>query len=235
MLEGLKEDVCEANLELVRRGLVLLTWGNASAVDRDRGLVVIKPSGVSYDAMKPDDMVVVDMEGNRVEGRFNPSVDTPSHLCLYEGFDSIGGVVHTHSRYATVWAQACLPIPCFGTTHADHFHGDVPVSRQLSEQEVAADYERAIGESLLACFGERAALSCPAALSANHGPFAWGRSVAEAVVNAVVLEEVARMAWHTACIAPDRPAIPGFLLDKHFHRKHGGDAYYGQKEARRPR
>ena len=231
MLDQLKADVLEANLALVREGLVLMTWGNASAIDRASGHVVIKPSGVAYDAMKAEDMVVVDLEGNKVEGTLNPSVDTPTHLALYRAFPEIGGVVHTHSHYATCWAQACRPIPCFGTTHADYFHGDVPVTDTMTPKEVREDYEANIGEVIIRCFRGRDPLSCPAVLVANHAPFTWGRDAAAAVENAFVLEEVARMAMHTAALSPKQPAIEDHLLDKHFLRKHGSTAYYGQGNA----
>ncbi|MCC6699842.1 MAG: L-ribulose-5-phosphate 4-epimerase [Candidatus Hydrogenedentes bacterium] len=228
MLEHLKTDVLAANLALVREGLVLMTWGNASAIDRASGHVIIKPSGVAYDAMKAEDMVVVDLEGNKVEGKLNPSVDTPTHLALYLAFPDIGGVVHTHSHYATCWAQACRPIPCFGTTHADYFHGDVPVTDRMTAMEVREAYEANIGEVIIRCFRNRDPLSCPAVLVANHAPFTWGKSVAAAVENAFVLEEVARMALHTVALSPTQLAIEDHLLDKHFLRKHGNNAYYGQ-------
>lgn len=228
MLDQLKADVLAANLALVRGGLVLMTWGNASAIDRASGHVVIKPSGVGYDEMKAEDMVVIDLEGNKVEGTLNPSVDTPTHLALYLAFPKIGGVVHTHSHYATCWAQACRPIPCFGTTHADYFHGDVPVTDTMTLKEVREDYEANIGEVIIRCFRDRDPLSCPAVLVANHAPFTWGKDVAKAVENAFVLEESARMALHTVALSPTQPAIEDHLLDRHFLRKHGSNAYYGQ-------
>ena len=229
MLENLKRDVLEANLALVAAGLVMRTFGNASAIDRDSGLIVIKPSGVSYEVMKASDMVVVDLEGNRVEGQLSPSVDTAIHIVLYKAFEEVGGIAHTHSHYATCWAQAYRPIPCMGTTHADYFYGEIPVAEHLSEQDVAVDYERHIGESLVRCFRERRPLDCPAALAADHGPFAWGRRVQEAVEHAVILEEVARLALHTLSLDPHHAFIKQHLLDRHFLRKHGDAAYYGQK------
>jgi L-ribulose-5-phosphate 4-epimerase len=231
MLESLKQEVCEANLELVRRDLVLMTWGNASGIDRAEGLVVIKPSGVGYDTMQPEDMAVVDLGGRQVEGRLKPSVDTPAHLALYNAFESVGAVVHTHSHYATIWAQACRPIPCLGTTHADHFYGEVPVTEPLTEQEVATDYERHIGEAIVHRFGGLDPTHFPGVLCAQHAPFTWGTDVAEAVHNAVALEEIARMALHTIVLSPDQSPIDQHLLDKHFLRKHGEDAYYGQRDA----
>ncbi|MCC6488298.1 MAG: L-ribulose-5-phosphate 4-epimerase AraD [Candidatus Hydrogenedentes bacterium] len=228
MLDGLKIDVLSANLALVREGLVLMTWGNASAIDRASGHVVIKPSGVAYDAMKAEDMVIVDLEGRKVAGSLNASVDTPTHLALYRAFPEIGGVVHTHSHYATCWAQACRSIPCFGTTHADYFHGDVPVTDSMTATEAREDYEANIGEVIIRCFRDRDPMRCPAVLVANHAPFTWGKTVAAAVENAFVLEEVARMAMHTVALSPDQPAIEDHLLDKHVLRKHGSSAYYGQ-------
>lgn len=229
MLESLRADVCEANLALVRHGLVTLTWGNASAIDRDRGLVVIKPSGVPYESMRPEHMVITDMSGKIVEGSLRPSVDLPSHLVLYAAWPAVGGVVHTHSHYATCWAQVGLPIPCFGTTHADLAHGPIPVTETLTKKEVAGDYERSIGEAIVRCFHDMDPMHCPAVLSAKHAPFTWGATVAAAVDNAVALEESARMACHTLQIARGARPLPKHLLDKHFLRKHGKDAYYGQK------
>ncbi len=228
MVDQLKADVLKANLALVRQGLVLMTWGNASGIDRDSGHVVIKPSGVAYENMTPDDMAVVDLDGKPVEGKLKPSVDTPTHLALYQAFPEIGGVVHTHSHYATCWAQACLPIPCFGTTHADYFHGEIPVTDGMTADEVGEDYEAHIGEVIIRTFRERDPMQCPAVLVANHAPFVWGKDVASAVETAFVLEEVARMALHTLALAPEQGQIAGHLLDKHFMRKHGAGAYYGQ-------
>jgi len=228
MLETLRTAVLEANLALVREGLVVMTWGNASGIDRDAGLVAIKPSGVPYDTMQADHMVVVDLAGDVVEGDYKPSVDTPSHLALYEAFPEIGGVVHTHSHYATCWAQAGRPIPCFGTTHADLAYGDVPVTEPLTADEVAEDYERHIGEAIVRRYKDLDPMQYPAVLAAQHAPFAWGRTVGDAVQAAVALEEVARMALDTLLLAPGVPSIPQYLLDKHFLRKHGAGAYYGQ-------
>lgn len=228
MLESLKQLVCEANIELVRAGLVMMTWGNASAVDRERNLVVIKPSGVPYDRMLPEHMVVVDMEGRVIEGGHKPSVDTPTHLVLYEAWDEVGGIVHTHSHCATCWAQACMPIPCLGTTHADFAYGEVPLTDCLTPEEIAGGYEENIGRCILRRFRDIDPMHCPGVLSANHAPFAWGKTVEAAVKNAVMLEEIAKMALHTRIINPIQPPISRPLLDKHFNRKHGRDAYYGQ-------
>ena len=224
----LKKAVCEANLDLVFRGLVMMTFGNASAIDRGAGLVVIKPSGLAYEKMRPRDMVVVNLAGEIVEGDLKPSVDLPTHLALYAAFPSVGGIAHSHSHYATCWAQACRPIPCLGTTHADYFRGEVPVTEALSKQDVGEEYERAIGASIVQLFKDRDALECPGALVANHAPFAWGKTVADAVENAIVLEEIARLALHTLALRPGQPPIPDHLLDKHFLRKHGEGTYYGQ-------
>lgn len=229
MCRALKEAVCEANLDLVRKGLVLLTWGNASAIDRERGIVVIKPSGVPYATMRPEDMTAVDLDGRTVDGTHKPSVDTPTHLALYRAWPGLGGVVHTHSHYATCWAQAGRPIPCFGTTHADFAHGEIPVADPLTEDEVTQDYERHIGDVIVRRFGTLDPMRFPAVLAANHGPFAWGRTVESAVENAYVLEELARMASDTLAIHPGQSPIPDYLLNKHFLRKHGPGAYYGQR------
>jgi L-ribulose-5-phosphate 4-epimerase len=224
--------VCEANLELVRKGLVLMTWGNASGIDRERGLVVIKPSGVEYEVMRPEHMVVVDLEGRAVEGEYKPSVDTPTHLVLYKAWPEIGGVVHTHSHYATCWAQACRSIPCFGTTHADFAYGEIPVTDSLTPEEVAHDYERNIGGVIARRYARGLnPKHFPGVLAANHGPFTWGASVDAAAENAVILEELARMALNTIALSPEQKAIPQYLLDKHFLRKHGSDAYYGQPKS----
>ena len=229
MLEELKEKVCAANLDLVRHGLVILTWGNASAIDRERGLVAIKPSGVPYGRMKPADMVVVDLDGNRVEGDLNPSSDLPTHLALYRAFPSVGGVVHTHSTYATAWAQACRAIPNIGTTHADHFHAAVPVTGEIPDERIRADYEAATGEAIVRTFAERGVDpdANPAVLVAHHGPFTWGRDAAKAVENAVVLEEIAKMASISFALNPSLAMNPA-LVEKHYSRKHGLHAYYGQ-------
>ncbi|MCX7867553.1 MAG: L-ribulose-5-phosphate 4-epimerase [Limisphaera sp.] len=229
-MNELKRAVCEANLQLVREGLVIQTWGNASAVDRQRGLVVIKPSGVPYDQMKPQHMVVVSLEtGQVVEGRLRPSSDTPTHLVLYRAFPQVGGVVHTHSLYATAWAQACRPIPCYGTTQADYWFGEVPCTRAMKPEEIRRDYEANTGHVIVETFRNRDPLQQPAVLVASHGPFTWGRDVHEAVHNAVVLEFVARLASETLRIRSRLQPVARPLLEKHFLRKHGPNAYYGQK------
>jgi len=235
-LEHLKREVCKANLELVKEGLVIQTWGNASAVDRKAGKVVIKPSGVPYDDMKPEQMVVVALDtGKVVEGKLRPSSDTPTHLALYRAFGAIGGIVHTHSLFATAWAQSCAAVPALGTTHADYFHGPVPCTRLLTPQEIASDYEANTGQVIVETFAGRDPLRCPGVLVANHGPFAWGRSAAEAVHNALVLEHLVRLAGETLRLCPAAKPMQQELLDKHFFRKHGATAYYGQEagEARR--
>ena len=230
MLEALKETVCEANLELSRRGVVLYTWGNVSGIDRARGLVVIKPSGVPYQGMQPLDMVVVDLEGRIVEGTLNPSSDTPTHLELYKAFPEIGGVVHTHSTHAVVFAQAGMEIPPLGTTHADYFYGAVPVSRSLTRDEVQEAYEKNTGRVIVETVKEtgKPPLAVPGVLVRNHGPFTWGKDPEEAVYHSVVLEEVAEMAWKTLQMNPSA-ALPPYILEKHYQRKHGPNAYYGQK------
>jgi len=227
MLAQMRMRVLEANLELVRRGLVLYTFGNASAISRADGLVVIKPSGVGYDQMSADDMVIVDLQGDVVEGELRPSVDLATHLALYHAFPTIGGVVHTHSEFATVWAQARRAVPAFGTTHADYFHGAVPVTRDLTMEEIAGDYVAATGGVIVEATASDP-LSTPAALVAGHGPFCWGATVEAAVQNAVVLEAVARMALNTLILAPDAQILSQTLLDRHFLRKHGTSATYGQ-------
>ena len=228
MLEQLKTEVCRANLELVGQGLVTLTWGNASGIDSRRELVVIKPSGVPYDEMTPEQMVVIDLEGNVVEGDLRPSSDALTHVVLYRHFRGIGGVVHTHSPRATMFAQARREIPCLGTSHADYFFGPVPVTRPLTEEEVQRDYETATGEVIVERFAELDPVQMPAVLAAGHGPFTWGADVAESVNNAVALEAVAEMAVGTTTLRPDPPALEPYVLDKHYRRKHGADAYYGQ-------
>ncbi|MBQ8061386.1 MAG: L-ribulose-5-phosphate 4-epimerase [Bacteroidales bacterium] len=237
MLEELKEQVCKANLDLVRHGLVLFTWGNASAIDRSSGLVVIKPSGVSYDEMKPSDMVVVDLEGKVVEGNLRPSSDTPTHIVLYKAFPQIGGVVHTHSTYATAWAQAGRKIPNIGTTHADYFHDDIPCTRDMRKAEVFGEYEKETGNVIVERFRNIDPYDTPAVLVRNHGPFAWGTDVANAVHNAVVLEEVAKMAFisstlllPTLDVIDHVPSMNNHLIEKHYSRKHGPGAYYGQSK-----
>ncbi len=228
MLERLKEQVLDANLELVRRGLVLYTFGNASGISRQEGLVAIKPSGVPYEVMKASDMVIVDLNGKVMEGTLRPSSDVATHVCLYRAFESIGGVVHTHSRAATSWAQAATEIPCFGTTHADYFYGPVPVAGPLSDDEIHSEYERNTGLAIVRRFGGIDPLSMPAVLVAGHAPFTWGRDPAEAAYNAVVLEELAEMATRTLAINPQARPVCRKLLDKHYFRKHGAAAYYGQ-------
>lgn len=232
MLKKLKHAVYEANMELPRRGLVTYTWGNVSGIDRERGLVVIKPSGVSYDELTPDDLVVLDLDGKVVDGELNPSSDTKTHLELYKAFPEIGGIVHTHSPYAVGWAQAGQDIPAYGTTHADYFYGPVPCCRSLTEQEVEEDYERNTGLVIVETFRQRELnpVHVPGAICRNHGPFTWGKDAAQAVYHAVVLEEVAKMAVYTRQIAPDAEHAPQHVLDKHFMRKHGPNAYYGQKK-----
>ncbi len=229
MLEKLKEDVFKANLDLVKHGLVIMTFGNVSAIDRSANLVVIKPSGISYSEMSVNDMVVMDLSGNVVEGGLKPSTDSHTHLALYKTFLKIGGVVHTHSTYATAWAQACIPIPCLGTTHADNFYGSVPVTRGLTPEETASDYEYNTGKVITEAFSATDPLSMPAVLVRSHGPFTWGETAAKAVHNAVILEEVAKVASITLGISPVSE-IDKFLLDKHYLRKHGKGAYYGQNK-----
>lgn len=231
MLEELKQKVYEANMELPRRGLVTYTWGNVSGIDRERGLVVIKPSGVEYDALRPEDLVVVSLEsGERVEGTLNPSSDTPTHLELYRAFPALGGVVHTHSTHAVAWAQARMDLICYGTTHADYFYGAVPCTRELTAEEIDAGYEANTGKVIVETFREQGLdpVHVPAVLCASHGPFAWGKDPAQAVYHAAVLEEVARMALLTRMLSPAAEAAPQRVQNKHFLRKHGPSAYYGQ-------
>ena len=230
LLEQLRNQVLTANLELVRRGLVLHTFGNVSGISRAEKLVAIKPSGVPYETMRAEDLVVTDLEGKIVEGTLRPSSDLATHLVLYKAFPAIGGVAHTHSEYATAWGQARKAIPCFGTTHADYFHGPVPVTENLSAEEIATDYEKNTGEVIVRAFAGRDAMSVPAVLVANHGPFAWGVDAAAAAHHAEMLEAVARMAWLTVSIEKDAAAISKHLHNKHFHRKHGPSATYGQIE-----
>ena len=232
MLEALRAEVYEANLELVRRGLVLYTFGNASGVWREQGLVVIKPSGVPYEKMTPADMVITDLEGRVVEGSLRPSSDLATHVALYRAFPSIGGIVHTHSRHATSWAQAACEIPCFGTTHADYFHGPVPVTEPLTAAEIESDYEANTGVAIVRLMKDRDPLSCPAALVAGHAPFCWGNSVADAAHAAVIVEELAAMAFQTLLINPNAAPIGDSLRDKHHQRKHGPKAVYGQRMTR---
>jgi L-ribulose-5-phosphate 4-epimerase len=227
-LKQLRKEVLEANLELVRRGLVLYTFGNASGIDREKALVVIKPSGVPYNKMKPEHLVVSDLNGEILEGKLRPSSDLPTHLVLYKAFPDIGGVVHTHSEYATAWAQARREIPCFGTTHADYFHGPVPVTDSMPEDEISGEYEKNTGDAIIRRFRDRGANSTPGVLVANHGPFTWGPDVKSAAHNAVVLESIARMAFFTVTINREASAIGKPLHDRHYLRKHGSQAYYGQ-------
>ena len=227
MLEELKKRVLEANLLLPKFGLVTFTWGNVSGIDRESGLVVIKPSGVEYDGMTAEDMVVVDLDGNRVEGKWKPSSDTATHVELYKAFPSIGGVVHTHSSYATSWAQSGRDIPCYGTTHADYFYGSVPCLRCLTKEEIDEAYERNTGKLIVEHMAERYEAT-PAVLCKNHGPFSWGKDPVDAVHAAVVLEECAKMAYRTELINPNVKPAPQELQDKHYFRKHGANAYYGQ-------
>lgn len=228
MLEELKQEVYEANLELPRRGMVTYTWGNVSGIDRARGLFVIKPSGVEYDLLKPEDLVVIDLDGQKVEGRYKPSSDTATHLELYKAFSGIGGVVHTHSPWATSWAQASRAIPCYGTTHADYFYGEIPCARSLSPAEIEEAYEKNTGLVIVETFQRINPIHVPGVLCANHGPFAWGKDASQAVHNAVVLEELAKMAYQTEMLRPGVPPAPLELLQKHFMRKHGPNATYGQ-------
>lgn len=231
MLQQLKEQVYEANMSLVNEGLVVLTWGNASAVDRSSGMMVIKPSGVPYGEMRPKDMVVVSVEsGKMVEGKLRPSSDTPTHLVLYAHFMKIGGIAHMHSPHATAWAQAKKELPPFGTTHADHFHGTIPCTRQMTEIEIEERYEENTGRVIVERFAGVDPLHMPAVFVASHAPFAWGTSVEDAVKNAVTLERVCMMASETLMLNPTLSRMPGPLVDKHFFRKHGKDAYYGQKK-----
>jgi L-ribulose-5-phosphate 4-epimerase len=231
MLEELKQKVWEANLELFKFGLVIFTWGNVSGIDRKQGLVVIKPSGVSYDKMKPEDMVIVDLDGKVVESKLKPSSDTPTHLVLYKGFKTIEGVVHTHSEWATSWAQAGRSIPVYGTTHADNFFGEIPCTRRMTEPEVRGKYEKVTGNVIVETFKNIDPMSIPAVLVNGHGPFTWGTSPVDAVHNAVILEAVAKMAFRNEMLGNCQP-IDKTLLNKHFLRKHGKDAYYGQEQKR---
>ncbi len=232
MLEELKLEVYKANMELPKRGLVTYTWGNVSGIDREKGLFVIKPSGVDYDELKPEDLVVMDLNGNKVEGDLNPSSDTKTHLVLYNNFPEIGGIVHTHSPYAVAWAQAGEDIPCYGTTHADYFYGAVPCARHLTKEELDEDYEMNTGHSIVETFKNREIdpKAVPAVVCHSHGPFTWGKNAAQAVYHAVVLEEVAKMAIFTRQVKFDAAPAPQRYQDKHYMRKHGPNAYYGQKK-----
>jgi len=228
MQEELKKAVCEANLELQKKQLVIYSWGNVSGIDRSSGVVVIKPSGVLYDELTPDKMVVLDLEGKIIEGALNPSSDTPTHLELYRNFEAIGGICHTHPANATMWAQACKEIPCFGTTHADYFYGPVPVTDVMTEEQIKDDYELNTGKVIVERFAGMDPMQMPAVLVANHGPFSWGSDPAAAVEATVVLEQIAAMALGTITINPNQGPISSALLDKHYLRKHGKNAYYGQ-------
>lgn len=229
MLEKLKEQVCKANLLLPEHGLVVFTWGNVSGIDRESGLFVIKPSGVPYNELTPDDMIVVNLKGEKVEGKLNPSSDTPTHCELYNRFQNIGGAVHTHSRWATIWAQAGRGIPAYGTTHGDYFYGEIPCTRNMTPAEIAGEYEKETGKVIVETFNDISSDDIPAVLVKSHGPFTWGKDCFEAVHNSVVLEEVAMMAWHTEAISkPAASKMQQELLNKHFLRKHGATAYYGQ-------
>ena len=230
MLEELKQKVYEANMELPRRKLITYTWGNVSGIDREKGLFVIKPSGVDYEDLKPEHMVVMDLQGNKVEGDLNPSSDTKTHLELYNAYPQLGGIVHTHSPHAVAWAQANRDIPCYGTTHADYFYGPIPCARSLTKEEIGGEYEKNTGLVIIETFEERGInpVYTPGVLCCNHGPFTWGKNASEAVHNAVCLEEVAKMALKTEMINPKVSSAPDTIRDKHFFRKHGENAYYGQ-------
>lgn len=229
MLEELKKIVCEANVLLPVYKLVTFTWGNVSAIDRESGLVVIKPSGVSYDDMTPEDMVVVDLDGKVVEGKWRPSSDTPTHVELYKAFPKCGGIVHTHSRWATTFAQAGMDIPAMGTTHGDYFYGDIPCTRKMTAEEIKGDYEKETGKVIIEAFAGKDPAAVPGVVVYSHGPFSWGVDAMDAVHNAVVMEEIAFMDWHAMMINPQNGHMQQELLDKHYLRKHGANAYYGQK------
>lgn len=229
MLEELKKNVCEANVLLPVYKLVTFTWGNVSAIDREAGLVVIKPSGVSYDNMTPEDMVVVDLDGKVVEGKWRPSSDTPTHVELYKAFPKCGGIVHTHSRWATTFAQAGMDIPAMGTTHGDYFYGDIPCTRKMTAEEIKGDYEKETGTVIIEAFAGKDPAAVPGVVVYSHGPFSWGVDAMDAVHNAVVMEEIAFMDWHAMMINPQNGHMQQELLDKHYLRKHGANAYYGQK------
>ena len=228
VLEKLKKEVYDANMELQQKGMVIYTWGNVSGIDREKQLVVIKPSGVEYETMKPEDMVVIDMEGNVVEGHYKPSSDTATHLVLYKNYPAIGGVVHTHSTWAVTFAQAGMPIPAFGTTHADYFYGDIPCTRELTQKEIEEAYELNTGNVIVETIGNQDPMAIPGILVKNHGPFAWGKTPAGSVYNTVVMDKVAEMAYNTMTLNPRVQKVSQYLLDKHYNRKHGANAYYGQ-------
>lgn len=228
MLEELKKEVWLANLDLPKYGLVTFTWGNVSGIDREKGLFVIKPSGVPYEELKAEHMVVVDLDGNKVEGELNPSSDTPTHAELYKAFPECGGIVHTHSSWATSFAQAVKPIPAFGTTHADYFYGEIPVTRLMTKEEIEGEYEKNTGTVIIETFKDKDPAAVPGVLVANHGPFAWGTDAHNAVHNAVVMDEVAKMAYRSMVLTPGLGSISQTILDKHYLRKHGANAYYGQ-------
>lgn len=229
-LKELKQQVFEANLKLVEYGLVTLTWGNVSAIDRRNGIVAIKPSGVDYDKMKWEDIVIVDLDGILVDSKLNPSSDTPTHIELYKAFPEIGGIAHTHSLKATTFAQAKMEIPCFGTTHADHFYGNIPLTRILTEAEVNENYEKYTGKVIIERFEKIDPISTPGVLVASHAPFTWGKTAAEAVKHSFILEKIAEMAYGTFALNPESKPIENYILDKHYNRKHGPDAYYGQNK-----
>lgn len=225
----LKREVYEANMELQRRNLVVYTWGNVSQIDRAKGVIAIKPSGVAYEVMKPDDIVIVDLENTIVEGKMRPSSDTKTHTHLYRHFDSIGGVTHTHSTYATAWAQTQQAIPCYGTTHADYAYGEIPCTAVMSDEQIERDYEEETGVQITDCFKTRSPKEVPMVIVAGHAPFTWGKNGADAVYHAVILEEIARMAYLTKTLQPNTAALKQGIVDKHYLRKHGKNAYYGQK------
>jgi L-ribulose-5-phosphate 4-epimerase len=230
MLEDLKNEVLHANMDLMKHGLVTLTWGNVSGICRSQGIVAIKPSGVEYDAMTVNDIVLVDMDGNIVEGTLRPSSDTPTHLALYAGFPEIGGITHTHSKYSTVFAQACLEIPCLGTTHADNFNGSIPVTRFLTEEEVTVEYEKNTGKVIVEQFTGKDPVGMPGVLVAGHAPFCWGKNPHDSVTNSLILERVAEMAYATLQLRSGVMDLPDYFIQKHYFRKHGPNAYYGQKK-----
>ena len=228
-MEALKAAVLAANLELPKRGLVSYTWGNVSGISRDKGLVAIKPSGVKYHEMRVEDIVVVNLEGRVVEGTLKPSSDTPTHIALYKAWPSVGGIAHTHSTFAAMWAQACRPIPCFGTTHADYYYGEVPCTRELEPEEILEEYEKNTGEVIAETYIGKDPLEVPGVLVAKHGPFTWGEGPMQAVDSSAVLEQIAKMALGTVLLSPSAEGVDQMLLDKHFLRKHGQEAYYGQE------